>query len=291
MKRYTDTEKWNDPWYQKLSGPAKQLWDYVCGKCDPAGIIRLDLEIASLEIRQKIEIEHVLELGEDRFQTLGNGHFFITGFIYFQYGELSPKCKAHNTVQKLIKLHNLFRASLKRYRFPPDKIGKPIAQLYQQSDLTLDLSDPAEQEQEELPPEAEYWNLVIPEKFSRVTNFSTTRWRYLKLRRKDPYWVANLEVAIDKIITSEFCNGKNDRGWIPSFDFLLERVDIVQKIMEGKYDNRNNTTNHRNSTIASSTPTADRSQRAESIAQRKLAGQVASPPGLPRQAEGTGTGV
>jgi hypothetical protein len=59
----------------------------------------------------------------------------------------------------------------------------------------------------------------------------------LKLRMKDPFWTENFEAAVKRIMASKFCMGQNDRGWVATFDFLLQE-DKIEKIMEGKYDNR-----------------------------------------------------
>lgn len=40
-----------------------------------------------------------------------------------------------------------------------------------------------------------------------------------------------------KVAASEFCRGINDRGWVATFDWMLER-DTATKIAEGKYDDR-----------------------------------------------------
>jgi len=47
-KRFTDSTKWaSKPWFRKLSPNAKLLWLYICDTCDVAGVIDLDLEMAS----------------------------------------------------------------------------------------------------------------------------------------------------------------------------------------------------------------------------------------------------
>lgn len=43
--------------------------------------------------------------------------------------------------------------------------------------------------------------------------------------------------GIMRIASSDFCRGLNDRSWVASFDFLL-RAETLEKIFEGKYDNR-----------------------------------------------------
>lgn len=42
--------------------------------------------------------------------------------------------------------------------------------------------------------------------------------------------------TVKKMAESNFCNGKNDRGWRADFDFLL-KPDTWAKANEGKYDN------------------------------------------------------
>ena len=97
MKRFTETEKWRDPWFWKLSSGAKLLWFYVCDNCDAAGVIELHLDLASKDIGHKLEQSHLAELSS-RFAVLPCGKLWITGFIRFQYGKLSPDCKPHAKV-------------------------------------------------------------------------------------------------------------------------------------------------------------------------------------------------
>lgn len=42
--------------------------------------------------------------------------------------------------------------------------------------------------------------------------------------------------TIQRMAASDFCNGKNDRGWKSDFDFLL-KADSWGKVNDGKYDN------------------------------------------------------
>ena len=64
---------------------------------------------------------------------------------------------------------------------------------------------------------------------------SDKRRRLLEIRLREPFFAANWKPAMDKIKTSKFCQGDNDRGWKASFDWLLQ-PDTCAKLMEGKYD-------------------------------------------------------
>ena len=122
VKRFTETTKWRDPWYRKLSPPTKLLWNYLTDNCDCVGLIDPDFEAISFDIGATINETNVAELG-DRAQRLPNGKIFIPKFIPFQYGIISESCPAHKPVIKLINQHHL----------TPDGIG------YQYPILTLPL--------------------------------------------------------------------------------------------------------------------------------------------------------
>lgn len=106
-KRFTQTTKWAEPWFRKLTPTAKGLWGWLNDNCDYAGVIDLDLELATFQIGEAVEEKHLAELG-DRLQALPNGKFWLRDFIPSQYGaKLSPDCSAHRAVLKLIQAHNL----------------------------------------------------------------------------------------------------------------------------------------------------------------------------------------
>ncbi len=71
----------------------------------------------------------------------------------------------------------------------------------------------------------------------KVRNLSPGRQSALRARLRNQFWVDNWRAAIDKIATSKFCHGQNDRGWKADIDFFI-RPDTISKVLEGKYDNR-----------------------------------------------------
>ena len=116
LKRFTETNKWRDPWYRNLSSAAKQLWEYLRDNCDAIGLVEIDFSLTSADCGQNITQAHMAELG-DRVQRVSEKKFFLTKFINFQYGELNPSCPPHRTIIKLVEAHNLVRVGL-HYRYP-----------------------------------------------------------------------------------------------------------------------------------------------------------------------------
>lgn len=116
MKRFTQTQKWTDPWFRRLSGPAKMLWFYALDHCDHIGIVELDLEYVSLDCSLKCNDKNVAELG-DRVQHIGGNRYFIPKFIGFQYGKLSSSCRPHEKIIEAIQAHGLTLTHA-GYRYP-----------------------------------------------------------------------------------------------------------------------------------------------------------------------------
>jgi hypothetical protein len=106
MKRFTDTLKWQDPWFRRLSMQSKLLWFYLVDHCDNIGLVDLDLNLVSSDCGTKITDAHISELS-DRVQVLDDGKVFITKFIPFQYGTLSEACIPHRKVIQAVKHHSL----------------------------------------------------------------------------------------------------------------------------------------------------------------------------------------
>ncbi len=106
MKRFTESTKWDDPWFRQLPGASKLLFLWLVDKCDGAGIIDADLGLASFQIGMKINMDTLVSLGE-RVTQLDNGKLILTKFIKFQHGELSRDCKAHNPVFKSLEANGL----------------------------------------------------------------------------------------------------------------------------------------------------------------------------------------
>ena len=81
----------------------------------------------------------------------------------------------------------------------------------------------------------EYWKSKgnMPE----IRAFTDQRKTKLKARMAERLFADNWPQVIDKISTSRFCTGHNDRGWKVDVDWILKNSTNYTKVLEGKYDN------------------------------------------------------
>lgn len=106
MKRFTETTKWDDPWFRKLSPKLKCLWQFIVDRCDPAGVIDIDCDLAGFQIGTKISEKDIRDLG-GRVEKLDCGKWWVVRFVAFQYGKLSEDCKAHGPVFASLDAYSL----------------------------------------------------------------------------------------------------------------------------------------------------------------------------------------
>lgn len=118
-KRFTETDKWRDAWFRKLTPVQKCLWAYLCDNCDQAGVIDLDLELAAFQIGTELTQDDLAPFCR-QVRRLANGKLLIRGFVRFQYGHPSPDCKPHKPVFACLQRHGLAIEDLS------ESLSKPI---------------------------------------------------------------------------------------------------------------------------------------------------------------------
>lgn len=119
MKRFTDTDKFSDPWFRKLAPEYKLAWIYLLDLCDNSGVADLDRELADFQIGIEIDWEGFLRECHGRVDVLTSGKWFIPTFVSFQCkGVLSENCKPHQHILKLLEKHGIPRDSLQRVSIP-----------------------------------------------------------------------------------------------------------------------------------------------------------------------------
>lgn len=107
MKRMTDTEKWRDPWFRSLSGPAKYLWIYLLDIADCVGTFEINLDFISQDMGIPIGKNHFQELAS-RLQTVTQEKYHIPKFIKFQCGgKLGEASPWHRKLRRIVEERKL----------------------------------------------------------------------------------------------------------------------------------------------------------------------------------------
>jgi hypothetical protein len=121
-KRFTDTAKWDDPWFRELPPGMKCFWQYLCDRCDPAGVWVVDLKGAAFAIGEPLDAVKVWATFAERLEKVSsdNGERWrIVKFVQFQYPTLSRDCKPHNGVFIALEKHGLDEVVVKNgFRHP-----------------------------------------------------------------------------------------------------------------------------------------------------------------------------
>ena len=109
-KRFTDTEKWGDPWFRNLLQEYQVFWIYLLDNCDSAGVWKVDFEMAEFCLKQPLKEKELLVVFKDRVVPFEKGdRWFIPKFISFQYGTLDENCRPHKSVLNLLKVYKIER--------------------------------------------------------------------------------------------------------------------------------------------------------------------------------------
>ena len=106
--RFTDSGKWDDPWFRKLSCKHKAFWFFLLDKCTHAGIWKVDFESASFHIGEDLTEKEIIDVFNGRIHPFKD-KWFIPKFIFFQYGSLSECNRVHKSVIDILEKEGLFK--------------------------------------------------------------------------------------------------------------------------------------------------------------------------------------
>lgn len=109
-KRFTDTQKWVDPWFMDLPSKYKLFWIYILDTCDHAGVWKVNFKVASFHVGEPFEPSEVKRVLSGRIIETTDDYWFIQKFIDFQYGGVKQDAVG-KSVQKILKRHNLAGAT------------------------------------------------------------------------------------------------------------------------------------------------------------------------------------
>jgi len=115
--RYTDTEKWEDPWYRNLKPYQKCFWEFLLCKCNHAGIWKPDFAAATFFVGQNLIEKDCISFLDGRITVLSSGRWYINKYVCFQQkinslDELNPNNKCHLSIIKILEKEGLLSPCL-----------------------------------------------------------------------------------------------------------------------------------------------------------------------------------
>lgn len=105
MKRFTETDKWQDPWFRKLPGAHKLVFIFLIENCNNAGFYEFDLDhVAYMTGLAVKHVEGALK-GLERGIVGALGWVWVRNFLRHQKNEdLNPDNPAHRQIIALLRV-------------------------------------------------------------------------------------------------------------------------------------------------------------------------------------------
>lgn len=224
-KRFTDTEKWKKPFIRGMKAPYKLLWLYILDECDHAGIWQVDIEVAKIKIGEKFNKQDALSAFSGKVIPIEGGtKWFIPDFIDFQYSQLDPNNRAHNSAIKILLKLNLLDAN--------NKIKDLISPL--QGAMDMDMVKDKELDKEKDKPEiSKKIKTFIPPSLQEFTNYF-------------------LENEFDADLAKRAWTGYHENNWHDSHDNPIRNWKTKAQQVWFKNENKRNGSNQQNNSGNSS---------------------------------------
>ena len=83
-RRFTDTNKWDDPWFCDLDAKSKLMWQYILDKCSIAGVWKINFKLLKFFCDSDKPESEIRETFTGRFFEFDD-KWFIPKFLKYQY--------------------------------------------------------------------------------------------------------------------------------------------------------------------------------------------------------------
>jgi len=117
MKRFTETNIWDEDWFLELPKEYKLFWFYLKDKCNHAGIWRPNKKLFEVMIEVNIDLkkaEEYFNKEKKRVEILKSGHWYILDFFVFQYGKiLNPLNRVHKSIESIYNQEDIDLTSIR----------------------------------------------------------------------------------------------------------------------------------------------------------------------------------
>lgn len=239
-KRFTDSGKFRDNWYRKLSPKHKCLWEYMLAECSIAGILEVDCDAMSFHIGDEITPEDVSILAI-KFHWLTEEKIFIPNFIKFQQKELSENNKAHKNIIQTLEEYGIplsldmtdFQSPIEGASKPLSRgtgigIGKSISKGKNKKSLNMENN-------KGLKPDEicdDLWNDFLKVRKAKKAPMTETALKLLISQAKKANWT--LEEALQECVARNWQTFKAE--WVKHKPPAERETSLNKLLMEGRYD-------------------------------------------------------
>ena len=104
MKRFTDAEKWLDPWFRNLTPEGKIFWLFLLDNCDIAGVWERDDAFFQFVSGISAPVDDHLKELSDRILALDEKRILVPKFVPFQQGGgLNDRKPFHRGIFKILE--------------------------------------------------------------------------------------------------------------------------------------------------------------------------------------------
>lgn len=107
MKRFTDTEKWKNPWFRKVPTKYKLIFLYMLDACDNAGVMHIDFELIGFTLKEEFDLKEFKEVFNGKIEFIAEDKILIKNFIFHQQGNLKENTTMSKNIAKLLERHKI----------------------------------------------------------------------------------------------------------------------------------------------------------------------------------------
>jgi hypothetical protein len=80
-KRFTDSEKWEDPFFTNLTNDEKVIWIYLLDHCDNAGVLKINIKNINYFCSTNITVEELFITFQGRLTKISVDTCIINKFF------------------------------------------------------------------------------------------------------------------------------------------------------------------------------------------------------------------
>ena len=145
VKRFTDAEKWKDPFFEELTNDYKLIWLYLLDDVDNAGLWHKSIKRLNFYCNTEITEEELYNTFKNRVKPISEDKWFIPKFMEFQYGSdwlLSNGKAVISAIKKLEDVGIVNNDTLSiHYQYPIDTLSQNQNSVFEKENTLSQVQD------------------------------------------------------------------------------------------------------------------------------------------------------